>query len=96
MSRKTLFVGLGAGCAIVGGYLFARFWALAGTETPADQSGMLSFLDWGTFFISPLFVIASFVLVLLGILSGARRQSAPDSKFDPKLDAQMRALESTH
>jgi uncharacterized membrane protein len=96
MSRKNLFLGLGAGSAIVGGFLFARFWAVAGTETPPNQSGMLSVLDWGMFFISPLFVIAGFILVVFGILSGARRQHAIDKQNDPQLEARLRVLESTH
>lgn len=94
MVRNRTWLVVGVALTAAGLYLFARFWAIAGAETPPGQSGILSGLDWGTFFVSPLLVFGGLLITLWAALSGrSRRQPAPASAATL---AQMRVLESTH
>ncbi|WP_061964233.1 hypothetical protein [Demequina aurantiaca] len=94
MTRKYLLICSGAVLAAAGLYLFARFWNLSGAETPPNGSGMLSSMDWGTFFISPVLFLGGVAIVFVGALSGRHRHHRSPTPADT--NAQMRILESTH
>lgn len=91
-THKRLILGLALFTA--GLFLFIRFWVIVGTEVPADQNGMLSNLDWGTFFVSPVLILAGVSLSVWALVS-ERRRRRPVSAW-AEFPESMRVLESTH
>lgn len=93
-NRKWLFLGLALVALSV--FLFARFWAVSGTEAPLTGSGALSNLDWGAFFVSPVLFIGGVSMIVVAIILD-RAHHAPHTRAAPvDILAQMRVLESTH
>jgi hypothetical protein len=94
MARNRKWQVAGLALVALGVFLFARFWTNSGTEIPSSESGMLSILDWGTFFVSPVLVLGGLALAAWAALSGrAHRHPAPTSG---EIRKQVRILESTH
>ena len=98
MSRQKILMGLGFAVALAGVAIFARFWVISGTETPPNSSGMLSVLDWGSFFVSPLLVLGGVAVAVWATLANRHTPAAwPHPASAPPEDQRTHQwLETTH
>jgi len=70
MRNSPLSMSCGVALIAVSVVLFARFWSLTGTQTPASRGGgqMTSSLDWAAFFASPLIALTGLGLIVWALL----------------------------
>lgn len=83
MPRQKLMFGLGIIAAVAGVAIFTRFWVISGMETAPDSAGMLSVLNWGSFFVSPLLVAGGVAVAIWAALSDRRRRQRSTRESAP-------------